>query len=680
MKKKLLNILLLAAILLTYAFLNEKSSIEGRITEEDTGTPLSFAFIKLFMGGKLITGTQSDVDGNYTIRDIDPGIYDLVSDYIGYQSNIKSGLVLNPGKNVVNFVMKPSQMNLECIVITEYKAPLKAVNNTAAGATVTAEKIKNLKTKSVNSISATTAGVATDKEEAINIRGGRTNATAYYVDGVRCDPKHEINKTKFNDNTETYQKFQENKFISPLDESLSTFSIDVDRESYSIVRRFLNSGQLPPQDAVRIEEMVNYFDYNYALPKSDDPFFLYSSLIECPWNNEHRVLHLALNTRKVDKSKLPASNFVFLIDVSGSMDEDNKLPLVRSSMKLLTDQLRSEDKVAIVVYAGSAGCVLPSTPVSEKKKIIEALENLRAGGSTAGGAGIQLAYKIAKENFIAGGNNRVVLATDGDFNVGVSDNQGLEDLISSKREENIFLSVLGYGMGNYKSDKMQILADKGNGIHAYIDDIQEARKILIKEFTGSMFTLAKDVKIQIEFNPALVSAYRLIGYENRMLEKEDFNNDVKDAGEIGVGHSVTALYEIVPAGSKSTFPGIVDPLKFQENKKQEYKNKTDLAFFKVRYKEPEGSNSKKIEQIISPVALATFEAPESSQFALAVAEFGMLLRGSEYRQNSSYKNVIDLALSASKNIKIGEDSEGSRTEFITLVKTAMDLSSELSSK
>ena len=443
---------------------------------------------------------------------------------------------------MINFVMKVSQVQLDCVTISEYKIPLIDIKNTTSGATVTSHKIKNLKTKSVNSIAATQASNSSN----MNIRGGRNSNQVYYIDGVRSLNKPDLEQVKVEENNESYGKYIENKFVSPIDEALSTFSIDVDRESYSVVRRFLNSGKLPPQDAVRIEELINYFDYNYEVPSGDDPFYLFSSLSECPWNSEHKVLHLALNTRQVDKSKLPSSNFVFLIDVSGSMDVDNKLPLVKSSLRPLTNQLRPEDKVAIVVYAGSAGCVLPSTSISEKNKILDALENLMAGGSTAGGAGIQLAYKIAKENYIAGGNNRVVLATDGDFNVGVSDNKGLEDLISTKREENIFLSVLGFGMGNYKSDKMQTLADKGNGIHAYIDDIQEARKVLIKEFTGSMFTLAKDVKIQVEFNPSLVNAYRLIGYENRLLAKEDFNNDTKDAGEVGVGHSVTALYEIVP--------------------------------------------------------------------------------------------------------------------------------------
>lgn len=676
MKKKLLNFLFLAAILLTYAFLDENSSIEGNITEENTGTPLSFAYVRLFQGGNMITATQSDVDGNYIIKDVAPGKYNLISDYIGYQSNVQSDIELKPGKNVINFVMKVSQVQLDCVTISEYKIPLIDIKNTTSGTSVTSHKIKNLKTKSVNSIAATQAGNSSN----MNIRGGRNSSQVYYIDGVRSLNKPDLKQVKVEENDESYGKYIENKFVSPIDEALSTFSIDVDRESYSVVRRFLNSGKLPPQDAVRIEELINYFDYNYEVPSGDDPFYLFSSLSECPWNSEHKVLHLALNTRQVDKSKLPASNFVFLIDVSGSMDVDNKLPLVKSSLRLLTNQLRPEDKVAIVVYAGSAGCVLPSTSISEKNKILDALENLMAGGSTAGGAGIQLAYKIAKENYIAGGNNRVVLATDGDFNVGVSDNKGLEDLISTKREENIFLSVLGFGMGNYKSDKMQTLADKGNGIHAYIDDIQEARKVLIKEFTGSMFTLAKDVKIQVEFNPSLVNAYRLIGYENRLLAKEDFNNDTKDAGEVGVGHSVTALYEIVPFGVKRDYPGSVDDLKFQKNKKQEFNNNSDLAFFKVRYKKPEGNISTKIEKLISPEVLKNEKDLKTTQLALAVAEFGLLLRNSEFKQNASYENVLNLAEKANEDININEDIEGIRTDFIKLVSTAKVLTNELSSK
>ncbi|HAY72114.1 MAG TPA: hypothetical protein DCX89_09515, partial [Saprospirales bacterium] len=479
--------------------------------------------------------------------------------------------------------------------------------------------------------------------------------------------------------SESYEHLAENRFIPVMEEALSTFSIDVDRESYANIRRFLSAGQLPPKDAVRIEEMVNCFDYPYQRPAGKEPFALFSRLTTCPWDTSHQILHLALNTRMLDKNILPPSNIVFLIDVSGSMGQPNKLPLVIASFRLLVDQLRETDRVAIVVYAGAAGCVLPSTPVSDKKEIIRALEKLQSGGSTAGGAGIQLAYAIAKENFIKGGNNRVVLATDGDFNVGISENGALEDMITAKRKENIFLSVLGFGMGNYKSDKMQILADKGNGNHAYIDDIKEARKVLIEEFTGTMFTLAKDVKVQIEFNPVFVEAYRLIGYENRMLEKEDFNNDQKDAGEVGVGHSVTALYEIVPPGGNSLYTGKVDDLVFQTPDQEQISvNTNDLALFKVRYKEPEGMKSSKIEKRISPKVLKIEEAGTDTQFALAVAAFGMLLKDSAFKADASWNNVLELAQMATKTMKISEDDGGYRAEFIEMVRIAKDLSESLS--
>ncbi|HEB62090.1 MAG TPA: DUF3520 domain-containing protein, partial [Bacteroidetes bacterium] len=427
--------------------------------------------------------------------------------------------------------------------------------------------------------------------------------------------------------------------------------------------------------AVRIEEMVNYFDYDYDVPDDGKPFHVYSKVVSCPWNKKHQILHLALNTKKVKKENLAPSNFVFLIDVSGSMSDQNKLPLVISSFKLLLNQLRPDDRVAIVVYAGSAGCPLESTKVSEKQKILAALDKLQAGGSTAGGQGIKLAYKIAKDNFIKNGNNRVILATDGDFNVGISSNSGLEELISEKRKENIFLSVLGFGMGNYKSDKMEILADKGNGNHAYIDNMNEARKVFLKELTGTLYTLAKDVKVQIEFNPAFVQAYRLIGYENRMLQKEDFNNDKIDAGEIGIGHSVTALYEIIPVGVESNFSGKIDDLVFQEKEKSEYTNKKDLGLFKIRYKNPKSDISKKIQFMISPKVTPLEKAESSSQLAIAVAEFGLLLKDSAYKKDAGYESVLRNA-----NLSKGQDIDGYRSEFINLVKTAKALDNSLVQK
>jgi len=360
---------------------------------------------------------------------------------------------------------------------------------------------------------------------------------------------------------------------------------------------------------------------------------------------------------------------VFLVDVSGSMDEPNKLPLVQASMNMLVDQLREQDKVAIVVYAGSAGLVLPSTSGSNKARIKEAIDNLRAGGSTAGGEGIKLAYKIATENFLKNGNNRIILATDGDFNVGASSDDELVRMIEEERKSGIFLSVLGYGMGNYKDNKMQQLADKGNGNHSYIDNINEARKVLVSEFGSTLFTIAKDVKIQVEFNPAKVQAYRLVGYENRMLASEDFNDDTKDAGELGSGHTVTALYEVIPAGVKDDFTRSVDPLKYQSNERKIFNTNTnEIMTIKLRYKKPEGETSQLITHEVMDKETALVNTSDNFRFSAAVAEFGLLLRSSEYKQQASYNQVISLAKAAK-----GSDENGYRSEFIQLVQTATSL-------
>lgn len=464
-------------------------------------------------------------------------------------------------------------------------------------------------------------------------------------------------------NTENYAAIQENIFHRPADEPLSTFSIDVDAASYSNVRRFLTQGQRPPVDAVRVEEMINYFDYEYPQPKGEDPFSINTEVAQAPWNPQHHLVHIGLQGKAIPTENLPPSNLVFLIDVSGSMSDANKLPLLKSSFKLLVNQLRPVDKVAIVVYAGAAGLVLPATPGDKKDIIVEALNKLEAGGSTAGGAGIQLAYMVAKENFVEGGNNRVIIATDGDFNVGESSDAGMERLIEEKRKDGIFLTVLGYGMGNYKDSKMEILADKGNGNYAYIDNILEAKKVLVNEFGGTLFTIARDVKIQVEFNPAKVQAYRLVGYENRLLNKEDFNDDRKDAGELGSGHTVTALYEIIPVGIKSNFVP-VDPLKYQQYTPSEGAKSDELMTVKLRYKQPEGDASKLLTAVIqdSPEARQS----ENFQWSAAVAGFGMLLRDSEFKGEMTYDKVLSLATAAR-----GDDKNGYRTEFINLVRSAM---------
>lgn len=471
-------------------------------------------------------------------------------------------------------------------------------------------------------------------------------------------------------NTEDYNNIIENKFLASTQSPLSTFSIDVDEAAYSNVRRYLQNGTIPPAGAVRIEEMINYFDYTYPKPLNGEPFTVNTEISECPWNSQHRLIHIGLQGKEIPVDNLPASNMVFLVDVSGSMDEPNKLPLVQASLSMLVEQLREKDKVAIVVYAGSAGLVLPSTSGINKTKIKEAINNLQAGGSTAGGEGIRLAYKIASENFIKEGNNRVILATDGDFNIGVSSDDDLVRLIEKERKSGVFLSVLGYGMGNYKDNKMQQLADKGNGNHSYIDNINEARKVLVSEFGSTLFAIAKDVKIQIEFNPAKVQAYRLMGYENRILASEDFNDDTKDAGELGSGHTVTALYEIIPTGVKDDFTKSVDSLKYQSNDKKIISNNSnEIMTIKLRYKNPREETSRLIVQSVLDNSIPFVNTSDNFRFSSAIAAFGMLLRNSEYKQKASYEQVVSLAKGAK-----GNDNNGYRSEFIQLVESARTLS------
>jgi Ca-activated chloride channel family protein len=475
-----------------------------------------------------------------------------------------------------------------------------------------------------------------------------------------------------NQNTETYATVNESRFTDPINTPLSTFGIDVDAASYSNVRRFINQGQLPPSDAVRIEEMINYFAYEYPQPTGNQPFSVNTELSVAPWNPQHRLLRIGLQGRKMDTANIPASNIVLLIDVSGSMSDYNKLPLVKSSLKMLVNQLRAKDYVSIVTYAGSASIALKPISGNHKSAIKDVIENLNANGSTAGGAGLTMAYDLAAKHFIKGGNNRVIMATDGDFNIGESSDAQMQHLIEAKRNSGVFLSVLGFGMGNIKDSKMETLADKGNGNYAYIDNISEGRKVLVTEFGGTLFTLAKDVKLQLEFNPAYVQAYRLIGYENRLLNKEDFNDDQKDAGELGAGHSVTALYEIIPVGLKSKFIASVDPLKYQNNKKPLKTDNKELVTIKLRYKSPDGDKSKLISTTVADTPLQLKNASTDFRFAAAVAGYGMLLKKSEFTQQNSYQQSAALAASA-----IGLDNEGFRSEFVRLVKASSLLAEDL---
>lgn len=468
-------------------------------------------------------------------------------------------------------------------------------------------------------------------------------------------------------NTESYNARQENGFISTSNDPLSTFSIDVDTASYSNVRRFINEGSLPPKGAVRIEELINYFSYDYPQPDSEHPFSVTTEVGPCPWNDSRKLVRIGLKAKDIDKKDLPPSNLVFLIDVSGSMSEQNKLPLLQKSMKMLVKQLGKNDRISIVVYAGHDRVVLEPTAGSEQQKIIAAIEALGAGGSTHASSGITTAYQLAEQVLLPKGNNRIILASDGDFNVGITSRGELQKLVEEKRKSGIFLTVLGFGMGNYHDDTMEVLADKGNGNYAYIDSLLEAKKVMVKEMSGTLFALASDVKIQVEFNPAKVGAYRLIGYENRALADEDFNDDKKDAGEIGVGHRVTALYEIIPVGAAGQ--PTVDPLKYQKTKKNDSDSKTqyanELMTVKLRYKPLQTSESVLLSTVAKDNKLALEDTSNDFRFAASVAGFGMLLSDSEHADGVTWSQILTLAKGAK-----GTDEEGYRAEFIRLVETA----------
>ncbi len=469
-------------------------------------------------------------------------------------------------------------------------------------------------------------------------------------------------------NTEAYDFISDNPFIRVDQDPRATFSVDVDTASYANMRRFLTLNQLPPKDSVRIEEMINYFTYDYPSPAGRHPVAAYPEVAAAPWNPEHRLVRIGIKGKDIDLTNRKPGNLVFLIDVSGSMDSPEKLPLLKSAMKLMIDNLNENDRIAIVVYAGSTGMVLPSTTGDRKGILLNALENLSAGGSTNGAAGIQLAYDAALSNFIKGGINRVVLATDGDFNVGVTNEGDLVRLIEEKAKSGVFLSVLGFGMGNYKDSTLEKLAGKGNGNYAYIDSLNEARKVLVEELGGTLMTIAKDVKIQIEFNPAEVNAYRLIGYENRILRHEDFNDDRKDAGDMGAGHTVTALFEVVPHGAAISLPS-VDPLKYQQPPTPDVRvHAGEMLNIKLRYKEPDGTTSQLLEVPVADRHSGFEVASVDFRFAAAVASFGMILRESPYKAQSTLDAVIEIAAKSK-----GTDKNGYRDEFLNLARKARGL-------
>lgn len=617
------------------SFRSPAEVVTGTVVD-DNGKPVVGATVLLKNSKKAVV---TDTQGRFSIEVPVGGKAILVINAIGYTTQ---EVKIKPGNSTLNIRLKMYHDKLEEVVVTGYAT-----------------------SKSKRELNYSLSGYA----PGLQVSPSRVTRNEFR--DVRTDDRYNMPLDR-----EGYDNINENRFLKADNTPLSTFSIDVDAASYSNIRRILNSGILPPAGAVRTEEMINYFKYDYPQPEGDDPFFINTELSDCPWNNKHKLLVIGLQGKEVAYDNLPASNLVFLVDVSGSMMDENKLPLVKRSLSLLVDQLRTQDKVSLVVYAGNAGLVLPPTSGERKTAIKAAIENLQAGGSTAGGQGIELAYKVATEQFLPNGNNRVILCTDGDFNVGVSSDDELERLIEKKRESGVFLTVLGFGMGNYQDAKMQKMADKGNGNHAYIDNFNEARKVFVKEFGGTLFTIAKDVKLQLEFNPQHVQAYRLIGYENRVLNKEDFNNDKKDAGDLGSGHTVTALYEIIPVGVKSDFIESVDPLKYQKENNQAAKGLgNELLTIKLRYKQPREDKSQLIVHTVIDRHTEFRNTSDNFRFAAAVAEFAMLLRDSEFRQSSSWEQSWEIARNS-----MGKDKEGYRSEFLQLIRAAQSIAASKPAK
>lgn len=654
-------VFLLSFLMIIVQALAQNGEIYGMVTDE-SNNPFPGVVVKVTQNGLLKGGTTTEDDGTYSIKPLSLGSYDIEFSTMGYAKKQVTNVILSSATSVkVNAKMLLANcMSLQAVVVTSRPPVVHRVTS------ISSHDLNVVATKELANLASTGANVYQSRSgSGLSIRGGRANSSVYMVDGVliQGSPIHALATVS---NNESYRKLAENDFKNVKANPLSTMSIDVDHASYANIRRMLNDGYRPPTDAVRIEEMVNYFEYNYPQPEAKDPISMTTELIECPWNSKNMLLKIGLQAKTVDTKHLPPANIVFLIDVSGSMESEDKLPLLKSAFMLLTDQLRAQDKVSIIVYAGNSGMVLPPTSGADKAKIKDVLSRLEAGGSTAGGAGIQLAYKVAVENFIKGGNNRVVLATDGDFNVGITNDADLEKLVTSEKEKGVFLSCLGFGEGNYKDARMELLADKGNGNYNYIDNLEEAKKTLVKEFGGTIFTIAKDVKTQIEFNPEKVKGYRLIGYENRVLNTEDFKDDKKDAGDLGSGHSVTILYELVPAKSMSKDVRPVGDLKYQKVFIDADPAKADeLATIKFRYKAPDENVSKELEHIVYADVHDEASISLDTRFSASVALFGMLLSDSKYLRSGDYSKVLALA-----NSSLGEDKESYRKEFVGLVEKA----------
>ena len=645
MKARLIVTLLTALLMLTIAAKKVNyGSISGTVKEKGKQAGLVKVEVMCVSNDKVIASSLTNTKGFYTLSKIMPGTYSITTKAAGFKAFTQTKVRVEANKNT----------NLNISLQRETPSPQ-----------VITDKKDSSSIKPVMAVS----GESSLDSAGIRVAGCSSGEIyPYSPPSPYTRPNVMMPNVPPPSSTDDFSAIKPNIFHSPLAEPLSTFSIDVDTANYTAIRKMLNDGFLPEPNSVRIEELLNYFAYNYPQPKSGDPFAVYTEMSVCPWNQKRNLVHIGIQGKKLNLSAAPPSNLVFLIDVSGSMNSYNKLPLVQESLNLLVENMRGSDKVSIVVYAGAAGEVLPTTNGNQKIAIRDAISNLRAGGSTAGGAGIQLAYKIARENFIQGGNNRIILCTDGDFNVGASSDASLVELVEANRKNGVYITVLGYGMGNYKDNKLELLADKGNGNYAYIDTIQEAKKVLVNEMASTLYTIAKDVKLQIEFNPAQVKAYRLIGYENRLLNKEDFKDDTKDAGELGAGHNVTAVYEIIPMASKERIPEL-DELKYQEYKISEAASKSPEALtVKLRYKLPDSESSDSFEVPVMNNTINLDKASETYLFSAAVIGYGMLLQNSVFKEALTWDMVKDLA----KN-NLGKDSEGYRAEFLQLVDKAAKL-------
>ncbi|SDY38350.1 vWA domain-containing protein [Hymenobacter psychrophilus] len=623
-------------------------SVNGRVTDRTSGQGLPG--VTVLVKGTSI-GVSTLANGTYQIEVPQAGKV-LVFNSIGF---VSKELKLT-GQKVVDVGLQVSSAQLSEVVVTG-NAPERQTKSVSYSAATIQESALQGRVSGVSVGKAAIVRAPQRSRPSASPVADMAGYSSAYIPQPRPEPGA----------GDTYASVAENGFRVAQKEPLSTFSIDVDAASYSNVRRFLQQGQLPPPEAVRVEEMLNYFQYDYPQPAATaaEPFRVLTEQAQCPWNPQHQLVQVALQARRVATNQLPPANLVFLVDVSGSMDGPDRLGLVQQGLKLLVQELRPQDKVALVVYAGAAGTVLPPTAGSEKATIRRAIDNLSAGGSTAGGAGLRLAYDVARQNFNQQGNNRVIICSDGDFNVGEQSDSAMERLVVQQRESGVFLTVLGVGRGNYQDQKMELLADKGNGNYAYLDNLDEARRVLVRQFGGTLFTLAQDVKLQVEFNPARVREYRLVGYENRLLAAEDFNNDRKDAGELGSGHTVTALYEIVPVGA----PATVDALKYQPAPAtRPALASAELLTVKLRYKEPRGTASRLLALPLAGVARPLADASENLRFAAAVAQFGMLLRQSEHRGSATYEATARLADGARRF-----DPEGYRAELVRLVRLAEGL-------